>query len=182
MCRRIEENWRRSRINFDCFTDGVFRRNSAVGISQTVGNKLRGCAIISDGLTDRIKQSPAELPTEKCRRYFTDSLKKITGCATISDGLTDRRKQSPAELRRYFIESLKKITGCATIFDGTYQWKSPTEITHPDAPAVRETTITDGISVGNYRWQLPTDKNKRRHFQKFWCAFQFISRRNCRRK
>ena len=153
MCRRIEENWRRSRINFDCFTDGVFRRNSAVGISQTVGNKLRGCAIIFDGLTDQIKQSPAELPTEKCRRYFTDSLKKITGCATISDGLTDRRKQSPAEIptelfRRYFTESLKKITGCATISDGitdgTYRRTSPTEITHPEAPAVRETTITDG--------------------------------------
>jgi hypothetical protein len=78
--------------------------------------KITGCATISDGLTDRRKQSPAEIPTELFRRYFTESLKKITGCATISDGITD----------------------------GTYRRTSPTEITHPEAPAVRETTITDG--------------------------------------
>ena len=63
MCRRIEENLCRSWINIDCFTDGRRRRNSVVGISQRVGNKLRAFATISDGISDGITdgQSPTAI-------------------------------------------------------------------------------------------------------------------------
>ena len=63
MCRRIEENLCRSCINIDCFTDGRRRRNSVVGISQRVGNKLRAFATISDGISDGITdgQSPTAI-------------------------------------------------------------------------------------------------------------------------
>ena len=140
MCRRIEENLCRSRINIDCFTDGIYRRNSVVGISQRVGNKLRACATISDGLTDR-RQSPTE----------------------ITDGIV------PSVFHREF----EKNYGLCHYFRRNHRRQLPMKITDGTYTS-RSARLSEPL--------LQTDKNKRRHFRKFWCAFQFISRRNYRRK
>jgi hypothetical protein len=135
--------------------------------------------------------SPTDSQTDYCRRYFTESWKTITGlCHTfrrhfrriwkLSDGNTDEIFPSVSH------RELEKNYGLVPPFPTASLTDSPTGITDgthrrkshiPKRMPVRS-TITDNIvggtfSDGNFRRNYRRIK-KRRYFQNFWCAFQFI--------
>jgi hypothetical protein len=156
VCRRIEEILCRSCINIDYFTDKRRRRNSVVGISQRVGNKLRAFATISDGISDGITDglSPTAITDETHRRNSSVRIsqrvgKKLRAFATISDGISDAITdgQSPTELTDGIVPSISHRD-----FEKNYGLL-------PQFPTDLPTEITDGNHTSRsacqshyYRW------------------------------
>ena len=130
-----------------------YRRKRAVGISQIVWKKLRLCHYFRR--THRPTQAITGRNTDgTIPSVFHREFEKNYGLSTISDGITDGHHWRKLHIPKRTLSEKPLL---------------PTEY-----PSV--------IAIGNYWRQLPTDKNKRRYFRKFWCAFQFISRWNYRWK